>query len=155
VTARRFLFSLLGLVLLAGAGRLPLGEEPDHGLLRLAWRSMGQRVQLRRAQDPSLPSHMRLPEAQAFETVILPYHLEVEVDGRQVLDKRIQAPGVHHDRPLVVQEDIPLSPGRHQLHLRYRPETGQGPSHELRQAVEITAGRIRLVTLEDQELVVR
>lgn len=165
-------------VLLAGlvlGGRVPLGEAPADGVLRLAWRFVSAPVEHCRpytaGEKASLPEHMQA--GQHCERSLLAYRLQVAVDGETRLDKRLQPPGIHADRPLYAQEHLPLPPGQHQVRIRFVPDTPpqgaasgtggddgnaaadrrkalQAARHfALEQSVRICAGRVALVTLND------
>lgn len=149
--AKSWTFTLLWMALVTLLSHVPAGEPPREALLRLSWKTVGQKVPLPLAEDPNLPAHMRAPGG-AFQTVLLPYRLTVEVEGQAVLDRRVQAPGVHHDRPLSVLEELRLPPGPTSLRVKFQPDTPaappESPRYLLEQTLSLTAGRVTLITLE-------
>lgn len=120
----RLLVAAALLILLATMARVPIGEAPQDGLLRLTWRNVGERVRLCRdyteAEMQSLPQHMR--RGQLCENSLLPYRLQVRIDGNERVDKVVHPGGARRDRPLFVAEDLPLAPGTYRLELDYAPE---------------------------------
>lgn len=166
--------ALLGLVGLLS--NLPAGTPAHDGLLRLAWRSAGESVRLcrqRSAEELSrLAPHMRQPQECHQRT--LPYRLRVRVDGAERIAHPVRAVGARGDRPLYVQQELPLAPGQHALEISFTvaPELARGPEgiavaddaqraaleaalqsargfHEAT-TVQVRAGRIVLVELDEQ-----
>jgi hypothetical protein len=145
-------------------------DRADYGIVRLAWRARGERVeQCRRLTTEELerlPAHMR--QQERCEGRILPYRLHVRVDGARALDELVQAAGARHDRPLYVYHELPLEPGTHALAVAFARE-GDVPAgaHEeekgtpgrlaLDTMVALSPRRILLVTYDDdaRRLVVR
>lgn len=148
---RQALFTLIALALVAFLSRVPVGREPTEAALRLSWKTMGEEVRVRVAEDPNLPAHMRVPGG-AYETTILPYRLKVEVNGRMLLDRCVRAAGVHHDRPLSVLEELSLPPGEADLAVSFVPDNPAAPPDsprwELSTRVTLRAGRVCLITLK-------
>lgn len=99
-------------------------DRAVHGIVRLAWRARGQRVEqcrrLTKEELERLPAHMR--EEQRCEGRILPYRLQVRVDGQDALDELVQAAGARHDRPLYVYHELPLEPGTHAIVVTFTRE---------------------------------
>lgn len=157
---------------LAALSDFRMGAPPDHGVLRLAWRITSQKVSLCRERSPAelekLPLHMRLPRVCSDH--LLPYVLTVAVDGQPRLVRRVEAAGAHSDRPIYIQEDLPLPPGRHAVAIAFEPalETAQraGESDQgtaMREALakarrfrfaaplELAHNRVTLVQLFEQQ----
>jgi hypothetical protein len=115
------LAGLLGLL-----SDLPYGAPASQGLLRLAWRTVGEQVQLcrrRSAEELSrLAPHMRQPLDCRVRT--LPYRLQVRVDGTQRVARAVAPAGARGDRPLYVQEELALAPGPHRLELAFTVAPG-------------------------------
>lgn len=109
---------------LAALSDFRMGAPPDHGVLRLAWRITSQKVSVCRERSreelEKLPPHMRLPRVCSDH--LLPYVLTVTVDGEQRLLRRVEAAGAHSDRPIYIQEDLPLPPGRHAVAIAFEPD---------------------------------
>ena len=134
--------------------QLPWGEPSPQAWLRLSWRTVGEKVRVPKAQDPNLPAHMRLPEAQAFEIYLRPYRLQLLVDGQARIQRRVVAPGFRHDRPLSVFEEVALAPGKHRLEVRFDPEKVSGaPDPDMSQPaiyeLELRAGSVTLIGLSE------
>ena len=112
---------VLGLI--AGLSNLPYGREPREALLRLAWRAVGEQVQLCRERSAEelnrLAPHMRQPLDCHART--LPYQLTVHIDGARRLARVVTSVGAQGDRPLYVQEELALPPGEHRLEIRFAP----------------------------------
>ena len=109
----------------AAMSRAPYAAGGTQGAaLRLAWRARGARVEECRrpsAEELSrLPPHMRREEI--CEGRVLPYRLVVMLDGRTVVNDLVQAAGAHADRPLFVFHEIAVSPGRHEVGVRFERE---------------------------------
>lgn len=139
---------LLGLLLLVGVASLsqvPLGHPPTEGLLRLTWRMRGPVVKVERAADPNVPVHMR-PQGE-FEHRPVPFALQVDLDGRRVVDREVAPAGMRGDRPLVVHEEWTLPPGRYHLRLRFAPLGPAGDPLEFDGPVDLRPGRITLLGL--------
>lgn len=177
----RAMRALAGVLLAAAAtlavaalSRVPY-ESPGgrQALVRLSWRALGERVEecrpLSAAEREALPVHMR--RSEVCEGRVLPYALEVELDGRRVLADTVRAAGAREDRPLYVFVELPVEPGTHRLGVRFVRE-GRGGDHEeepgkrtgatparleLSRTLRLRAGEVALVTYdpERQALVTR
>lgn len=130
-------------------GQLPLGRAGDHAVLRLSLRTTRTAVEVCRerteAELAELPAHMRRPRVcdahrPAFE-------LRVAVDGGEVLRRVLRGGGVRGDRPLIVDERLPVRPGPRRLDVTLAPLPDAGAAPELRTAVA------ELPTLELHETV--
>jgi hypothetical protein len=151
----------LGAVAIAALSRVPsTPSEPAEALLRLSWRIMAARVEVCRPRTAeelaALAPHMRTPEACTGGPV--DYALRVEIDGREVVRDTLRAAGVRGDRPLTVQRDLHLDPGRYELEIEFDalvPEgrdAGDAPTEfELESEVELASRQIALVTLDESE----
>ncbi|MBX3171166.1 MAG: hypothetical protein KF760_27405 [Candidatus Eremiobacteraeota bacterium] len=151
----RLLFGLFILLLgLGWSARIPWGESPAHATLRLSWRCNGQEIKVPIAQDPNLPAHMRLPPDQAYQVRMRSYLLRVLLDGRPLLEKRIEPAGVRHDRPLSVLEELAVAPGRHRVEVEFRPEPLEGVKENLlpgyQGQLDFGAGRVQLITFQEE-----
>jgi hypothetical protein len=139
--------------------------------VRLAWRARGQRVNDCRRRTPDelakLPAHMR--QEEICEGRLLPYRLVVAVDSASRMDRLVHAAGAREDRPLYVDEDLPVAPGSHRVTVTFTlvgkaatPPPGDSslatPSRlALDTILDVGTRRIILVTLDEQreQLVVR
>lgn len=157
-------FSVLLLFGVATLGRYPVGEEPTHGVVRLNWRSPGAKVRVCKritdAERKNVPLHMR--RDAGCNVHILPYRLTARVGDRTV-DKLVVPPGIHGDRPLVVQEEFALEPGTYAVQVSFAPELQGLPADDpdvteglakairftVDQEVTVEQGRAKLVTLAD------
>jgi hypothetical protein len=147
----RWLLSLLLVLGIAALSKVPYGQPPEHGVLRLSWKSTGEKIRVATAaQGEEVPAHMRA--ADDFDEKMRDYQLTVEVDGKVWLDKLMRPPGLHHDRPISVFEELPLPPGQHQLHLKFWPVPADGATWkpEIQRTVQINAGFIETITLSEE-----
>lgn len=158
-TTRRSLAALVAagaMLALAALSQLPY-TPPAAGdaVLRLSWRTRGERVEECRRLSPeeiaALPAHMRREEV--CEGRLLPSHLRVEVDGRVLVDDSVRAAGARGDRPLYVFREIPLAPGAHALEVRFarqgRGSAGSTPALlELSDSLHLAPGEVALVTYD-------
>jgi hypothetical protein len=149
-------------VLVGALSLMPYDAAPADtpALLRLAWRTRGVRVEeCRRLTEEELagvPEHMRLEEE--CDGRILPYRLEVVVDGDRRITRLVRAAGARADRPLYVLEQIPLPAGTHQLDVHFVRQGTLPPQDSvdaatparlrLTQPVTLARGEIALVTYD-------
>lgn len=168
----RLTFSGLLLTGLVLGTRVPAGVEPEQGLVRLAWRTMGEVVEVCRdvpeEERLRMPPHMR--RERTCDQTTLPYELRVELHGELALERLVRPAGLFADRPLAVLENLPTQPGPSHLLVTYEPAPGAlpgdlppaeieaavaaAPRYALSQVVEIQAGRILLVRLKGGRLIV-
>lgn len=147
----------LALAVLAGISalaHLPVGAQSPDGALRLSLRTARARVEICRerseAELAALPAHMR--QARICEETAVDYRLEVAVDGRPRVDRRIVHRGLRRTRPLVVEELVLVAPGEHRVEVRFLPvdppaEATALPRPSFDAAVTFGAGRVRLLAL--------
>ncbi|HEX5634316.1 MAG TPA: hypothetical protein VFX50_13845, partial [Gemmatimonadales bacterium] len=93
-------------------------------------------------------------------TVYLHYRLRAWVDGELRVDREVAPLGARGDRPLFVEQDLSLPPGRHELKVEFEPledPRKAGLELELEQRIDVAAARARLVTFDadTRRLVVR
>lgn len=121
--AFRIAVPVLMLTMLATFARLPMGQAPEHGSMRLAWRMVGEKIRLCRDYTPeekkTLALHMRA--AQHCENRLLTYRLKFELNGKEYQPLIISPSGARGDRPLFVNTQIRLPPGPYHLKLRFAP----------------------------------
>ena len=164
------LVALLATAALGALSRVPytarLGTD---AYVRLAWRSRGERVETCRHLSPEelarLPAHMRREEE--CEGHILPYRLDVMLDGVVVVRDSVASKGARADRPLYVFREIPVAPGRHRLSVTFSRLGAIPPGEQERGALperldldaEVTLGprEVTLVTYDEdrRKLVLR
>jgi len=145
---------LLGVEALA---HLPLGRPAEGAAVRLAVRTAAGKIEICRDASPAelaqLPIHMRQPRLCEEQPVA--YRLTLAVDGEEIHSVRAERRGMRGDRPLVIDDLVAIPAGRHDLVVSLEPEVPPGtpagvasglPQGELRQTVELPAGRIALVT---------
>ncbi len=148
---------LLGLVAL-GSG-WPQGVDPEHGLLRLGWRLTGQVSEtcrdLTAEELARRPVHMRTP--RECTSHVLTYDLTAVVDGRVVAQKKVRSPGLRADRPLSVEEDVPIAPGEHHVKVTFVPEDAgsAGKTLSIERRLRFDRKRVVLVTYDNEALIVR
>lgn len=150
------------------ASRVEIGAPPRGAELRLALRAARARVEICRARSAEelarLPAHLRA--AEDCDELAVDYRLTVDVDGLRRLDTTVSHRGVRHTRPLAVEEDLEVSPGRHRIETRFLPVRPAGleasaahagfqkafdelPAPGLDEEIEFRSGRAVLVTLGD------
>lgn len=152
-------------VMLAGTAALSqvkLGASPTNGAVRLAWRLPGQSWldcrPLSAQEIARLPAHMR--KTEDCRTVHLHYRLRVWLDGELAVDREVAPLGARGDRPLFVEQDLPVIPGTHGIRVEFEPVHDPhraGLDLEFSGRVEVLAARARLVTFDAdaKRLVVR
>jgi ferredoxin len=152
-------FSAVLLATIALGSRWPQGADADGALLRLGWRLAGQvdeRCRDLTAEELARkPAHMRAP--RECVTQVLTYRLKALVDGRVVADKRVKPPGLRGDRPLSVEEDLPIVAGEHTVQVSFTPEgrEGVGRQFSLERTIRFHAKRVVLVTSENDRLIAK
>lgn len=175
-TAMRIVLSGLLFFGVAYFGRMAIGQDAQHGLLRLAWRTSGEKVrickELSDAEKAKIPVHMRRDAGCVSR--VMPYRLSVTVDGKLVENRAIEPAGIHGDRPLFVQAEMVRAPGPAAVHIDFAPDLTllheavgtRDPAWEAAAAkatrftldrnIDVRAGRIALVALDraGKELVV-
>lgn len=135
------------------------GTDPDHALLRLGWRLVGQVKEQCRDLTPEelarRPVHMRRPRECVSE--VLSYDLRAVVDGRVVAEKLVRSPGLRADRPLSVEEDLRIAPGDHEVSVTFTPHTvgATGKTLSLERRIRFDRGRVVLITSDDDTLTIR
>jgi hypothetical protein len=155
--AAAFSATLVGAVALGSAW--PQGADVNDGVLRLGWRLTGQVKETcreRTAEELSkLPVHMRAPRACASE--VLTYELTATVDDRVLVAKTVRSPGIRADRPLSVEEDLPIAPGEHVVSVTFAPRDrdSTGKRLTLERRLHFEPKRVVLVTYAQGALVVR
>lgn len=159
--------------------RFPQGSDPEGGMVRLSWRTIGERVrtcqQYTSAELQTLTDHMRTSD-EYCQTVLLPYRLRAWMDGKIRVERIVRPAGWRGDRPLFVNEELPAARGGHHLKVAFEPvrdETGpagqasdpestaqrawmeaidNAPLYLLEEQISIEAGKIVMVGLnEDAE----
>jgi hypothetical protein len=99
-------------------------DRMEHAVVRLAWRARGQRVEECRRLTPDeierLPAHMR--QEERCEGRVLPYRLQLAIDGARVMDELVHAAGARHDRPLFVYRELAFEPGTHTILVTFTRE---------------------------------
>ncbi|MBI5505429.1 MAG: hypothetical protein HY899_11550 [Deltaproteobacteria bacterium] len=156
--------------LLLGAATLTVlhmeGSDPTRGsLLQLALRTSAGRAQVCRTLSEDelagLPQHMRRPTA--CEMTPVAYRLQVKIDEVEVADERCRPAGIHGDRPITHSSTIAVTPGDHDVAVRFAPETSVAasdkplPTYAFDGRIAFDEGRIRIVSLEgdDTDFVVK
>ena len=159
---RRGVMILVSALAAAGLGWLARApyDPPgaDDGLLRLSWRLRGEKVETCRprtqAELDATPVHMRTPDV--CESLLLAYVLTVQIDDAAPDSTHIRPGGARGDRPVFVLRELPLTPGRHRVRVRFMrvapddaPPAGMPASHPLETDAVVVAspGEIHLITL--------
>lgn len=144
---------------LAALARAPYtAAAADDAVLRLSWRLPAPASESCRARTPeeleALPVHMRT--AEVCEREVARYVLITRVGESAADTAALVGAGVRGDRPLFVLEERRLPPGRHRVAIEIlRDGSAPEPLAALDTILAIPAGRIRLVTLTGDRLVVR
>jgi hypothetical protein len=140
--------------------RVPYGDsDAGAATLRITWRAPGERVEecrtLSAEELEALPVHMR--RERICERRFLPYRLQVDLDGRRVIDEVVRPAGAQEDRPLYVFRELDLEPGSHRVEVRWAREdglertsegtTGTGPL-SLEASLRLEPGDVALVTYD-------
>ncbi len=141
-------------------------DAADDAVVRTAWRYRGGRVETCRTLTPEelaeLPAHMR--REQVCEVRAVPYELTVRIDDVEVVRDTVRSSGARADRPLYVNRDLPVSPGRHRVQVRFArldpsdaDDSGAGAAFTLDEDVQLDAKQVALVTYDDvaEQLVLR
>lgn len=153
-------FSILLVWSIAFLGRKAIGAPVAHGVLRFAWRTAGEKVKictrLTEAERAKIPLHMRRDAGCAVR--VLPYRLQLRLDGRQVANRIVVPPGIHGDRPLVVHEDFVLDPGTITIEALFTPQppmaaaerawyeaAAKAPVFQFSGTVPVLAGHITMI----------
>ncbi|MEX0912399.1 MAG: hypothetical protein WD737_12470 [Gemmatimonadota bacterium] len=122
------LVAVAGVFIMAALTRVPWDVGETHAFVRLSWRTPGEFVEECRRPSAeelaALPVHMRREEI--CEGRMISYRLRVAIDGRAVIDESVRAAGAREDRPLYVYRDLPVSPGDHEILVRWDPERPAG-----------------------------
>ncbi len=142
-TISAFLIALVALL-----SRFPSGENSPVGVLRLNWKTVGEKIRIEAAEvADDVPAHMR-PQ-QDFEERMRDYQLSATIDGKLWLDQLMRPPGLHHDRPISVFEETTLPPGEHRIQVKFWPVPAEGAKWkpELDTTVVIEAGAITTLTV--------
>ena len=129
----------------------PLAE--DQALLRIALRHAGQVIgdcRDRSAEELArLPANMRA--ARICPRTRAPVRVQVEVDGRILVDETRAARGFANDGPVVVYHRLPLSAGRHGIRVRVADGPDSQAFRYTREAsVDLPAGRLLTVDFDAQ-----
>lgn len=145
-------------VAIAWLSRLPVTlAGPDEALLRLSWRMSAIDAEACRKRSPEelerLPVHMRSPVECSGGAAS--YDLRVRVDGREALRDTVHPAGARGDRPISLLRDLPLSPGVHDVQVRFEallPEGVEPPDEGIssltwRGELDIASRGVALVTL--------
>lgn len=152
--------SIVATVILMGVLALlsqwPLGPQHTTGVLRLSFKIPGKAKEecrpLNAAELASLPRHMQKKEICIQKS--LDYGLQVSVDGKEVLDRAVGHGGLRADRPLFVNQDIPLIPGGRSFSLKLVPQDSHyraARTLELARELDVQVGRVYLVDYNDQQ----
>lgn len=157
-TALRLASGAVLLTLLLVVTHVTASDPTEGSVLRIALRTTAGTMQdchkLTEQELEALPMHMRRHEV--CEARAVPYRLEVRVGDRVLLDRTFTAAGIHGDRPLTVDEELPMTPGSQKLAITFTPMPGEErhdgdrkapPAFVFDGAVEFTDGRIRVATL--------
>jgi ferredoxin len=159
----RLLVTVVLLALLSIGNRTPLGHVGSVGVLRLAWRLLGEKLLTCRDLSPAelaaKPLHMRQPRECTEQP--LRYRLVLSLDGATRLDRVVAPAGARGDRPLYVHEDVSLPAGAYQIAVTFTPilpeaaTQGTAASHQprhlaLRSQIMIALNQITLIDYDDK-----
>jgi hypothetical protein len=151
-------------------GQIPFGGASDQAALRVALRTVQGKIEICRERTAeelaALPQHMRTPSVCDEHTPH--YQLRVAVDGGVILEQEVVPGGLRGDRPLIVDRQVEVAPGRAVLEIDFSPilppastaeeavALSELPHYRFDQPLEFEPGRITLMTIDDDagELVV-
>ena len=140
----------------------PAGETD--AVVRLAWRTRSVRRDkcrtLSAEELAKVPAHMQ--RSEVCESTVVPYRLQVIIDGREVLDEIVRSAGVRKDRPLFVYHELPVTPEAHDLVVRFTRQTavdaaGAGSDEatparlELERRINLSPLQVALVTYDVEQ----
>jgi hypothetical protein len=96
---------------------------------------------------------MRAP--RVCERRTLPFELSVAIDGEARIAERLEPPGARSDRPVYVDRELRVTPGRHRVALRFaveRVSSAEVASQPIAfdREVDFEAARVRLLTLDSE-----
>ena len=149
-------FTSLALLATARLSQIQVGEAATESLVRLNFRIHGQNVKIceqrTQAELEKIPVHMRLAEPCQFRPVS--YELVVEIDGKEQLRKALEPKGAKADRPIIVAEELLVSPGQRQVKVLITPrglgaDSVKSFSHQFEHAMR--PGQAVLVTLDQSK----
>jgi hypothetical protein len=132
--------------------RAPVGFEPrEAAALRFSWRVASQPIEHCRTPSPeeqaALPVHMR--QREICERRLASFRLLATLDGRTVLEERVEPHGAQRDRPGYVLHELRVAPGEHALSVQFVPEREDiAAPRPLEATVSLRAGDVALVTLD-------
>ena len=157
-------FTFLLLIVVAALGQIPLGSPSGTAIVRLALRTVQNRVEVCRdrtqAELDTLPTHMR--QARVCDLHSPTFHLEVSIGGETIHEESVDPGGLRGDRPLIVDRQLALPPGPTDLMVTFLPaiEEGLAPEvvaafsdlevYRLVETIELEEDRITLVLLNDE-----
>jgi hypothetical protein len=141
--------------------RVPWAADAgDAALIRLSWRYASEYVEACRQRTAEelerRPAHMRRPEV--CDGRLLPYRLEVVLNGDTVLAEWVRGRGAREDRPLAVLHELRVAPGTHELEVRWTPEAGaERPPQVVAARLTLAAREVALITydVDERRLVAR
>ena len=152
------------LAVLATVGLVALSDisyragRSQEATIRLSWRAVGERIEECRVPSEeelaALPPHMRRKEI--CEGKLAPFQLDVSIDGRPVHSAKIYASGARQDRPTYVFQEFRVSPGRHELKVRFALDIESAenaptrPPLHLETTIDSAPRSIILVTREEK-----
>ncbi len=154
---RRAMATTVLLLPIAYLSQAPYGADLDHALLRIAIKIPGRAVEncrpLSDEEKETLPKHMQPP--RICETVFVDYTLRVTLDGATVAEELFTHRGVQGDAPLLINKDIVVQPGEHDLSARLTPRDQKRPSSLVASITfsgqsHFLAGKIQLLGLDDK-----
>lgn len=128
----------------------------DDAVIRLSWRVASVPVEACRTRTEeelaALPVHMRSP--RECTRALAPFALDVALDGRAVVSDTVFPKGMRGDRPVYVYHDLPASPGRVALSVRFeavlsqgaRPSDGTATRYAWDGELDLDAGEVALLT---------
>lgn len=157
LAAARVGFAMLLIAAVGAVAHLPLGSAPTDSELRLALRTSHAQIEVCRdrsdAELAALPAHMR--QRRDCKVTPVSYRLRLRVDGIDEVDRVVRHHGVRHNRPLVVDELLPIAAGSHDVEIDFTPTSPEAdaaalaglPAHHLAGRTDFPAGRIRLAAL--------
>jgi NAD-dependent dihydropyrimidine dehydrogenase PreA subunit/coenzyme F420-reducing hydrogenase delta subunit len=151
---KRTVASTILLGTIAWFNQAPLGSSPTHSELRVVGRLPGQTKLNCRTPAPEeqaeLPMHMKQKEICERNPII--YNLQITVDDKLALKKKITGESIRSDIPVFVNEQLALMPGKHKIKVEVNKSADGRNLKPIinRQTLMFRKGVVRLISLADK-----
>ncbi|GAB2506088.1 hypothetical protein [Arenimonas alkanexedens] len=128
--------------------------QPDEALITISIAHHGKRLQPCREQTPeelaSLPPTMRVPTRCPRERA--PLLVEVDIDGKTVLQQRAEASGLSRDGSAKLYRRMPVPVGRHRVSVRLRDSNRRdGFDYAREEVVDLRPSEILVLDFDSEQ----